>query len=107
MRRLPWVGLPTDSTVLGKVEATDASLVTVTTGVLVGGVNITGGFGQVAVTGSIVTGPVNLTDNVGGVVFAGNTVIGTTDCSGNDPAPVDNGQANIWIGPTKGQCGKL
>ncbi len=97
----------TDSTVLGKVEATDASLVTVTTGVLVGGVNITGGFGQVAVTGSIVTGPVNLTDNVGGVVFAGNTVIGTTDCSGNDPAPVDNGQANIWIGPTKGQCGKL
>lgn len=54
-----------------------------------------------------VLGPVSVTGVSGWNVIAGNQITGPLSCSGNDPAPVNNGSANTTTGPKSGQCAGL
>jgi 5'-nucleotidase len=55
-----------------------------------------------------VTGPISVTGNTGGpAVVAGNTIVGPLACSGNNPAPGNDGRKNKVHGPATGQCAKL
>jgi 5'-nucleotidase len=55
-----------------------------------------------------VTGPISVTGNTGGpAVIAGNKIVGALACSGNDPAPGNDGRKNTVHGPVTGQCKKL
>jgi 5'-nucleotidase len=58
---------------------------------------------------STVVGPVSVrqTSSATAPVIAGNRVIGLLACSGNSPAPTDNGDPNVVIGVATGQCAKL
>ncbi|WP_162605719.1 glycosyl hydrolase 53 family protein [Jiangella aurantiaca] len=53
-----------------------------------------------------VTGPVSVNDVSGWNVIAGNRITGPLACSGNDPAPVNNGSINT-AGRKSGQCAGL
>ncbi|WP_199040746.1 glycosyl hydrolase 53 family protein [Glycomyces salinus] len=54
-----------------------------------------------------VNGPVTVTDTTGWNVIAGNEIDGPLSCTGNGPAPVDNGTTNEVRGPKTGQCAAL
>jgi hypothetical protein len=45
-------------------------------------------------SGSTISGPVTLNTNTGGVTVAANKISGKLSCSGNSPAPGDNGFPN-------------
>nr|WP_189078370.1 GH92 family glycosyl hydrolase [Mangrovihabitans endophyticus] len=60
--------------------------------------------GPVRLEGSVVRGPVLVRRNDTATVIAGNRITGSLTCSGNDPAPVDNGLRNQIVGERKGQC---
>jgi hypothetical protein len=74
---------------------------------VVGPVSLRDGTAQVAVVANRIAGPVTLERNLTGgtpIVVAANTVSGPLRCSGNEPAPVNNGQPNTVDGPKSGQC---
>lgn len=54
-----------------------------------------------------VIGPVSITDVSGWNVISGNRITGPLACSGNDPAPVNNGSINNTAGRKSGQCAGL
>jgi hypothetical protein len=56
--------------------------------------------GLVHVNNNAVPAPVQIT-------VMGNTVTGSLDCSGNDPAPADNGDVNTVSGTASGQCAAI
>lgn len=118
----------TGGLVTGPVAATGAGQVTLDDAQVIGPVSVTGSTGAVVVdkarvTGPIVlhgnkggvsvdtarvTGPVSVTGNTGGqAVIAGNTIVGPLACSGNNPAPGNDGRKNTVRGPASGQCAKL
>jgi hypothetical protein len=61
----------------------------------------------VSVEDSTVSGPLTLLRNDTSTLVSGNTIGGALTCTGNQPAPVDNGLANNVAGPRVGQCAKL
>nr|WP_296072355.1 GH92 family glycosyl hydrolase [uncultured Actinoplanes sp.] len=63
--------------------------------------------GPVAVEASTIKGAVTLTGGKAGTLVAANVINGKLACSGNQPAPVNNGLANTGSGPRQGQCAKL
>jgi 5'-nucleotidase len=118
----------TDGLIAGPVTATGAKLFTLSGTQVVGPVSVTGATGAVLldtakVTGPVtlsgnkagvavdtakITGPVTLSGNTGGAaVVAGNTITGPLACSGNAPAPGNDGRANTVRGPASGQCARL
>jgi len=73
-----------------------------------GPVVLQGNKGGVSIDTAQVTGPVSVTGNTGGeAVVAGNKIVGPLACSGNDPAPNNDGRKNTVRGPATGQCAKL
>ena len=76
---------------------------------VVGPVTVRPGGGLIA-TGATIVGPVRLVDSDTGpvaVVVAGNVVTGPLACTGNRPAPVNQGRPNSVTGPATGQCAEL
>nr|WP_246612394.1 GH92 family glycosyl hydrolase [Actinoplanes bogorensis] len=76
------------------------------------GTNVTGfvtatNSGPVSIEGSTVRGIVTLTTGKTSTVVAGNTINGPLTCTGNSPAPVNNGLKNAGSGLRLGQCSKL
>ncbi|MBM2621963.1 GH92 family glycosyl hydrolase [Actinoplanes sp. LDG1-06] len=63
--------------------------------------------GPVSIEGSTVRGIVTLTSGKTSTVVAGNTINGALTCTGNNPAPVNNGLKNAGTGLRLGQCSKL
>jgi uncharacterized repeat protein (TIGR01451 family) len=101
------------SGVVGSIKATGASELTICSTALGGSLQTTGaakvtigdpynGCGSNALIGAI-----TINTTAGPSVFGGNIVLGTVACSGNDPAPVNNGAKNLVIGRKSGQCSKL
>jgi hypothetical protein len=70
--------------------------------------NDTGGIDFV---GSQIDGPAYVENNTAPApvenAVMGNTVTGSLDCSGNDPAPADNGDVNTVSGTASGQCAAI
>ncbi|MFL6124371.1 ExeM/NucH family extracellular endonuclease [Actinophytocola sp.] len=118
----------TGGLVVGPITAANAGQVAVSGAQVIGPVAVTGSTGAVAVdkakiTGPIVlqgnkkgvkldtaqvTGPISVTGNTGGAsVVAGNSIVGPLACSGNNPAPGNDGRKNTVYGPATGQCAKL
>ena len=118
----------TGGLVVGPVTATRSGQVTLSGTQVIGAVTVTGATGAVLVdkaklTGPVVlqgntagvkidtaqvTGPVAVTGNTGGQnVVAGNTIVGPLACSGNNPAPVNDGRKNTTRAPATGQCARL
>ncbi|TDC53303.1 hypothetical protein E1212_06455 [Jiangella ureilytica] len=102
-----------DSRVSGPVRATDALEIEFCGSRITGPVTIAGG-ARVALgspqdgcDGNMVTGPVSVTGVRGVTVIADNRISGPLACSDNEPAPVDQGFANVVRGPTSGQCDDL
>ena len=98
--------IATGASIQGPVSATGAALVELIGGSVSGPVSLTGTTGEVEVEGVRISGPLTLTDtNVAAApVLAGNIVNGPLSCTGNTPAPVNNGQPNTIRGPATGQC---
>ena len=95
--------------VYGPVTVTGATGEVVLDGAKIAGpVYLSGNRGGVRVDTSQITGPVTLTGNTGGeTTVAANTIAGPLACSGNDPAPGNDGRKNTVYGPASGQCAKL
>lgn len=118
----------TGGLLVGPVTATGSGTVTLTGTEVLGPVSVTGAtgavlFDQAKITGPVVlhgnksgvkidtakvTGPIQVTGNTGGpAVIAGNKIVGVLACSGNDPAPGNDGRKNTVVGLKSGQCAKL
>jgi hypothetical protein len=89
-----------------EVAATDAGTVSLLNTTVVGGLKVVGS-GPVSIENSTVRGSVTLRRNDTRTVVSGNRITETLVCSGNDPAPVNNGLANRVSGLRQGQCAKL
>jgi hypothetical protein len=100
----------TDASVVGPVFATGAGTVQVYNSTIEGPVQITGTTGPVALASSTVIGQVVVTANTTGDVpalISANSIDGRLACTGNDPAPVNNGLTNSVTGQKSGQCSGL
>lgn len=96
-----------DATVIGPVTAHGAAVVDLAGTEITGPVRVRGATGVVNLDRTRVTGPVRLADNATDdwpIVLAGNRILGPLACTGNDPAPVDEGMPNQVTGRTAGQC---
>ncbi|MEU4781927.1 hypothetical protein [Micromonospora sp. NPDC023633] len=96
-----------DSTIEGPVVAQRAAGVTVRDSSIVGPLSASGTTGDFRLVDSSVAGPVTVVDGRGPSILAGNVIKGPLRCTGNEPAPQDDGQPNEVTGPTQGQCAKL
>jgi hypothetical protein len=96
-----------NSTIEGPVRATGAASVVLLGATVTGPVEITATTGEVSLEHSTVTGPVRVLDGTGGTLLAANTVDGPLTCTGNAPAPVNNGFPNTVTGPRTGQATAL
>jgi 5'-nucleotidase len=75
---------------------------------ILGAVALSNNKGGVTVDTAQVTGATVVTGNTGGpVVIAANKVTGALACSGNNPAPGNDGRKNTVRGSASGQCAKL
>jgi len=90
----------------GAVTANGAGTVSLLHTTVTGPVSVIGS-GPVNVEDSTVSGPLTLLRNDTATLVAGNTVGGALTCTGNQPAPVNNGLANTVAGARLGQCSKL
>ncbi|MGH3683044.1 MAG: CARDB domain-containing protein [Natronosporangium sp.] len=100
----------TGATVSGQLTAAGAAVVLLRDTEVVGPVTVTGTTGGLALSGNRLTGPVSLHDNTTGgfaIVVAGNRIVGLLSCTGNAPAPVNQGTPNQVIGRKTGQCTDL
>jgi hypothetical protein len=101
-----------DSSVVGPLTATGAVGVTVCGSQLLGAVRVDGSTGPVRVGAAecapnVVVGAVRLDGNTGGTVVAGNRITGVLSCTGNEPAPSNEGVPNQVLGARTGQCAGL
>jgi 5'-nucleotidase len=118
----------TDGLIAGPVTATKPKVFELHGTQIFGPVTVTGATGKVVIDKAKITGPVSLATNKAGVkvdtsqitgpvtllgntggeaVVAGNTITGPLACSGNNPAPGNDGRKNTVRGPAAGQCAKL
>jgi O-glycosyl hydrolase len=98
------------ATVDGPVVASGAATVRLVDTTVTGPVWISGATERVMISGAQVTGPVTVTNADTGfapIVISGSTVQGPLSCSGNSPAPVDEGVPNTVSGAARGQCRDL
>jgi hypothetical protein len=73
-----------------------------------GTLTLSGDTGGVTLRTSSVNGPVYVENNAGpSVTVAGNTVTGALYCTGNNPAPTDNGSINTMSGTATSQCAAI
>ena len=72
-----------------------------------GPVKVSGAAGQVTIDGATVAGPLVLQNNTGSTIVSGNHISGPLSCTGNSPAPTNEGQPNSTSGPKSGQCAGL
>jgi hypothetical protein len=99
--------------ITGPVRADRAAVVTLCDTRVVGpvgldrGSSVTVGNPRLGCAANTVTGPVAVTGTAGWNVIAGNSVTGSLSCSGNTPAPVNDGVPNRVVGPRVGQCATL
>ncbi|MET0423739.1 MAG: GH92 family glycosyl hydrolase, partial [Actinoplanes sp.] len=98
--------IATGATVKAAVTATKGGSVSLLNTTVTGPVTATGA-GRVALEASTVKGPVTLLTGKTATLVAGNTINGPLTCTGNKPAPVNNGLKNTGSGPRLGQCAKL
>ena len=100
----------TGATISGPLTASGAGLLSLCGSTVTGPVRVSGSTGQVTFgdgagcASDTINGPASFTSNTGGVTLAGNTVGGPLGCTGNTPAPADNGDPNTVSGPATGQC---
>lgn len=99
----------TGTQVFGPVSVTNSTgAVTIDKATVTGPIVLHGNKSGVKLDTASVLGPVSVTGNTGGAaVIAGNTVNGPLACSGNNPAPGNDGRKNKVHGPASGQCAKL
>ena len=95
----------TGATLRAEVTATDAGTVSLLNTTVVGALKAVDS-GPVGLENSTVRGAVTLRRNDTRTVVSGNRITGVLACSGNDPAPANNGLANTGTG-REGQCAKL
>lgn len=93
-------------TVRGPVTVTTGAGLVVTDAAVHGPVH-TSGAAQVEIIGSSIHGAVSVTGTAGPTVLSDNEIDGPLACSGNDPAPSNQGLANTVHGPQSGQCRDL
>lgn len=74
-----------------------------------GTLTLSGNTGGVTLNGINLSGLAYVQDNTGtgAVTVSGNHIAGSLYCTGNAPAPVDNGAVNIVSGTATGQCAAL
>jgi endo-1,4-beta-xylanase len=91
--------------VIGTISATGAQWVDLRGGGT-GPLSVSGTTAHLSLTDTVIAGAAQLTNNVtpGPIVVADNTVVGVLACSGNQPAPTNNGERNLIIGVATGQC---
>ncbi|MPZ26920.1 MAG: S8 family serine peptidase [Micromonosporaceae bacterium] len=95
------------ATIIGPVTADRAALVDLSGTEVTGLIQVHGTTGAVNLDQARVIGLVGLVDNATGdwpIVLAGNRFRGPLECTGNHPAPVDEGAPNQVIGVSFGQC---
>ena len=97
--------ISTGATLRADVTATGAGTVSLLNTTVVGAVKVVDS-GPVSLENSTVRGTVTLRRNDTQTTVSGNRITGVLACSGNDPAPADNGLANRG-GSREGQCAKL
>lgn len=100
----------TAATITGPVTATGADVVRLDATRITGPIRVTGTTGGLMLTGNRVTGVVGLHDNATGdtrIVVSNNIITGRLSCTGNAPAPVDDGEPNPVTGRKSGQCADL
>jgi hexosaminidase len=61
----------------------------------------------VTIDGTSIAGPLVLRNNTGSTIVSGNHINGPLTCTGNSPAPANNGRPNTTSGPKSGQCSTL
>lgn len=99
-----------DATITGPVTATGAATVELVGGQVHGPVTARDTTGVATLAGVRVTGPVRLADSATGdepVIVSGNVIVGPLSCTGNEPAPIDEGVPNSVTGRISGQCADL
>jgi hypothetical protein len=94
------------ATIRGDVTATGAGTVSLLNTTVTGAVKAVDS-GPVGIENSVVRGSVTLRRNHTATVVSANRITGSLSCSGNDPAPDDNGLPNHVTGQVQGQCAKL
>jgi 5'-nucleotidase len=73
-----------------------------------GTLTLSGDTGGVTLNASSVNGAVHVEDNAGpSVTVAGNRVTWSLYCTGNNPAPTDNGSINTVSGTATSQCAAI
>ena len=73
-----------------------------------GTLTLSGDTGGITLSASSVNGAVHVENNAGpSVTVAGNTVTGSLYCTGNNPAPTDNGSINTVSGTATSQCAAI
>jgi len=96
----------TGATLKAAITATRAGTVSLL-GSTVHGIVTATASGPVLLEASTFRGPVTLTSGKVATVVAGNTINGPLTCTGNQPAPGNNGVRNTGTGGRLGQCAKL
>jgi len=93
----------------GRLTAEGAETVEIRDSEVRGGMTVQGSTGTLALTGNDIHGIVEILDNAttSAPLVAANTVRGPLLCTGNEPAPANDGQANTVSGRTQGQCAGL
>ncbi|MEV6595629.1 GH92 family glycosyl hydrolase [Actinoplanes sp. NPDC051346] len=94
------------ATLRAAVTATGAGTVSLLHATVAGPVTVTGS-GPVLLEASTIKGPVTLLHNRTATVIAADTINGPLTCSGNQPAPVNNGLPTAGSGIRLGQCARL
>ncbi|MFI7599216.1 GH92 family glycosyl hydrolase [Actinoplanes sp. NPDC049681] len=95
-----------EATLRAAVTATGAGTVSLLHATVNGPVTVTGS-GPVLLEGSTIKGAVTLLHNGTATVVAADTVNGPLTCSGNQPAPVNNGLHTSGTGVRLGQCARI
>ncbi|MPZ26012.1 MAG: S8 family serine peptidase [Micromonosporaceae bacterium] len=99
-----------DATLTGPVAATGADLVELVGAEVAGSMTVRGSTGSVTLQDNRLTGTVRLVDNATGdipVIVSGNAITGDLSCTGNQPAPVNEGVPNPVTGRASDQCAGL
>ena len=96
----------TGATLKADVTATNAGTLSILSSTVTGTLKAVDS-GPVSVENSVVRGAVTIRRNDTATVISANRITGVLACSGNDPAPVDNGLPNRVTGSKQGQCAKL
>ncbi|WP_067503947.1 GH92 family glycosyl hydrolase [Actinoplanes sp. TFC3] len=94
------------STLQKSVTAREAGTVALLGATVKGALSVTGS-GPVQLEHSLLLGDVTLTGNTTATIVADDTLGASLTCTGNEPAPVNNGLANETSSPRLGQCAEL